>query len=282
MKIKNRLQGALCVAMLATAMPLLAQTSSLSFISEPGDAIGQGESRTFTDVQTARGNTQTQITVEVFDGDDWFVLVLSAEAGEVLRRGSYEDAERAIWTEPGTEPGLYFYGNNRTCESVEGRFEIEEIKFGAFGYVERLRANFEQRCDGATATLWGDIVVDNPPKPAEMKMRLGVVTIAPLDASGEASVHYRLRCEYPTGGSIFATVEQSQSDGAVVQGSFETKTGCTAGYLPISSDEGTPFQPGPATITMVARMEDPNYSEFETDAQVVRTVRRKIMLKPAL
>lgn len=278
----------LCAAALivaaASPAPALAQASSLSFISEPGDPIGQGQALTLTEVETAR-ISESHISVLASNADQWFYLILTAPEGETLKRGRYEDAT-VVASEPVAGPGLLFYGNNIACESIEGRFEIDEIRFAAFGYVERLRAHFEQRCDGSPATLWGDVIVDNPPMPDEMKLRVIVGSQAMLvDEFGttEARPYITVACEYLAGGRVIAMLEQSLGDAGVARGQIYDQAGCSPTaqriYLPMTSDELRSFRPGQATLTVEVRMEDPNYAEYETDAEVVRQLTRKIRLR---
>ena len=277
--------AALCVAAAATSVPAWGQASSLSFISEPGDPIGQGQALTLTDVETARTG-ESRILVEASNADQWYFLILAAAEGEILKRGKYENVVRADGSELLAQPGLSFSGNNVGCESVDGRFEIDEIRFAAFGYVERLRAHFEQRCDGSQATLWGDVIIDNPPMPSEMKVRLRMEPQAVIDTQlgfAEARTYITITCEHPTGGRIFATLEQSSGDAGIARGQMFDRSRCGPEsqrlVIPISSDDLPGFRPGQATLTVEVRMEDPNYSQFETDAEVIRRVTRKIQLR---
>lgn len=45
----------------------------------------------------------------------------------------------------------------------------------------------------------------------------------------------------------------------------------------MTSDELHSFRPGEATLTVDVRMEDPNYADYETDAQVVRQLTRLLL-----
>lgn len=283
----SRLSKLYAGAFVAAAMsaPAWGQSSSLTFISEPGDPIGMGQELTLTDVRTGRAG-ESQILLEASNAEQWFYLVLTAPAGETLKRGKYEDVVLPSVSRTLAQPGLNFYGNDGACESVEGRFEIDEIRFAAFGYVERLRAHFEQRCDGSTATLWGDVIVDNPPMPAEMKVKLRVEPQVPMDSQfgpTEAWPYIHLTCEYPTGGRVELTLEQSHGAERTITGRMFDRVLCGPTPLriqiPISSDSGSDFRAGKATLTVEARMEDPNYSEYETDAEVVRQVTRRVRLR---
>lgn len=186
-------------------------------------------------------------------------------------------------TPTATQPGLEFWGNNVRCQSLQGRFEIDEIRFGAFGYVERLRAHFEQRCDGSPAALWGDVIIDNPPLPAETKLRLRVEPQVTLNTRF-AQAYIVVTCEYRTVGTYHATLEQSLGDGATVRGSTHEKVDCGPGPRRIQVERlfgnpGARFAPGQAILTVEAWMDDPNYARWETDAWVIRQVSRRVRLR---
>lgn len=136
--------------------------STLVFVSEFGDPIGQGRTRSFNAVATAYAAGQS-VRVQLHDegsGDGAlasapYALVLQAPAGEALRPG--------VYTVDGTlaagEPRMHLRGGGRSCDRIEGRFEIQSIELAPDGSVEQLSARFEQRCNGAFATLWGEVFV---------------------------------------------------------------------------------------------------------------------------
>lgn len=249
--------------------------SSLMFVSEPGDPIGRGKTRSFKVVTTAR---ISESTVRVLVNDDrdapYYELTLQAPEGQRLRPGTYV----VDGTPAASEPRMHFGGDGRWCERVEGRFEIESIRFAAYGYVEHLRANFEQRCNGSTATLWGDVIVNNPEKPPAMRAKLRIERDAPI-VDNETRPVLVYACEYRTGGTIRATLRQMQPDGSVRSESFEER-GFPCGpqarrqYIPFSA-----FDPGTAQLTAEIEMDDPNYSTYEGEVTVVRRARRTVRIR---
>lgn len=270
--------------LLATAMSPAHAQSSLAFVSEPGDPIGQGATRTLANVDAGATDDYTMIHAEaISEGDaDIYTLTLRAPRGQQLRKGRYNDATARTSDRTEMRPGLSFTHNSASCTTVDGRFEITELKYGPFGYIERMRVNFEQRCNGSKATLYGDLVVRNPRKPPMMKYALTLAGKAVLDQTDadELRPTFTLRCQYRTGGRILATVTQRQGD-QVVTDTFEDKVGCgpaaTHFTLPMSART---FRPGRATFTVQAAIEDPNYSEYETDAAIPKSVSRTIFLGP--
>jgi hypothetical protein len=272
---------AACAAVFVAFSPIAAGEarapckSSLSFVSEPGDPIGRGKSRTYKAVRSAR---ITENTVRVIVNEDsetapYYELELQAAEGQKLRPGVYV----VDGTPSASEPRMHFGGNGRWCDRVEGRFEIESIRFAAYGYVEHLKANFEQRCNGKSATLWGDVMVNNPDKPPAMRAKLRIERDAPI-VNGETRPVLVYACEYPTGGTVRATLRQRQADGSVETESFEER-GFSCGpkaqrqYIPFSA-----FDPGKAELSAEIEMIDPNYYEDDGDPVVVRSAKRIVRI----
>jgi hypothetical protein len=144
-----RLQGTVKFA----AYPL-----SYRFVSEPGDYIGGGITKSYNNATSVFGLTGTAngLTYTVSgQRDDWTVN-LSPAAGETLRVGTYTDAQRYPFNEPG-HPGLSVSGNGRGCNTLTGRFTIREIEFDGSGAVTALFATYEQHCEGGTPALRGTI-----------------------------------------------------------------------------------------------------------------------------
>ena len=191
------LTGLLCLP----ASPVAAQPveASLSFVSDPGDYIGGGQSRLFT-IDTAsfsvRGNQDGRyvgVTVFPFAGGFWFVD-LAAPEGARLDPGSYEGAIRYPFQAP-DQPGLSVSGDGRGCNTLTGRFDVLEAKFGPGGYVERFHATFEQHCEGATGALRGEIFIVNPPPPPALAVELTVDSAGAVDQrTGKARVSGTLAC----------------------------------------------------------------------------------------
>ena len=76
------------LAALMGAVPAMAQTANLTFVSEPGDYVGQGESLAFSDGIDAYGSTDGRIvSVSVNSDGHWFSLNLAAPDGQALAPG---------------------------------------------------------------------------------------------------------------------------------------------------------------------------------------------------
>ena len=143
----------------------------LSYNSAPGDYIGAGQTQRYVladGIWSATADSQTgapnHVTVRVtnFPAGWWWAVDLAAPKGQPLKVGVYEAARR--WPfQPDTQPGLNFSGTGRGCNTLTGRFEITDLLFGPSNTVDRLRATFEQHCEGQSPALNGEVaIVANP------------------------------------------------------------------------------------------------------------------------
>jgi hypothetical protein len=143
-------------------------TTSLVLESEPGDYIGEGETRTFqrNEITVAR-NHENGVTVDVAGAEKWR-LEFSAPHEGPLRPGPYEDAERFPFDSP-AKPGLRISGDGRRCNVIAGRFDVLEIEVAPDGEVLRFAADFEQHCEGMEPALLGRILFNasGPPFPPQ-------------------------------------------------------------------------------------------------------------------
>lgn len=250
--------------------------SSLAFVSEPGEPIGRGKSRTYKAVSTARIDETTVRVIVNGDGEagPYYELELQAPKGQALRPGVYV----VDGTPSAKKPRMHFGGNGRWCDRVEGRFEIESIRFEAYGYVEHMEANFEQRCNGKRATLWGDVIVHAPDKPPAMRAKLRIERDAPI-VGNETRPVLVYACEYRTGGTVRATLRQRRADGSVDSESFEERgfscgPEATRQYIPFGR-----FDPGTAELTAEIEMDDPNYSTYQGEVTVVKRASRTVRIR---
>jgi hypothetical protein len=150
-----------------------AQSTFLTFSSQKGDYIGQGESHRYTladGVWSASylpnygGRPAITLGIRPKDGvyNWWWNLSLAAPLGRQLAVGTYETARR--WPfEPPDQPGLDFSGSGRGCNTSTGRFVITELALGPDNSVDSLHATFEQHCEGVSVALTGEVaIVANP------------------------------------------------------------------------------------------------------------------------
>ncbi|MCP3803221.1 hypothetical protein NLX83_28480 [Allokutzneria sp. A3M-2-11 16] len=125
--------------------------SSYEFVSEKGDYIGGGATRSYRapkDKVGLSGNAEgLTLRVDSADGKEWWHVDLAAPRGQRLHPGVYRDAERASFR-TGRAPGLDVGGTGRGCNQVWGEFAIDQIETDASGAVTVLEATFTQNCEG--------------------------------------------------------------------------------------------------------------------------------------
>ena len=145
--------------LLAVALRADAQTTALYFDSQPGDYVGQGQTRTWTDAELTFILTlspdRSQLTVTTaFDPtkDNWR-LVFAGPRGTALGSGIYEPALDAPFQPPHLS-GINVGGNGRGCDSV-GRFHVYELEVDSSAQVQRFAVDFEQHCNEKSAALFG-------------------------------------------------------------------------------------------------------------------------------
>lgn len=131
---------------------LRAQTTLLILDSQPGDYIGGGTKQTFTLADggfTARQNFDGGVSVSFIAPEyaHWWSLDFAAAGDAPLTPGLYDAATRFPFQDPG-EPGFDVGGDGRGCNTLTGRFEVVEVKFGPAETVLSFAANFEQHCEG--------------------------------------------------------------------------------------------------------------------------------------
>jgi hypothetical protein len=134
----------------------------LSYQSEPGDYIGQGQTETFhltgTQFQVTADPSGSQVQFAIPpSGGTWWRLTLQSPSG-ALSPGYYNNATRWPFQLAGV-PGLDFSGSGRGCNQSTGRFLVAAAAFSG-SQVERFHARFEQHCEGFSVALRGQIWID--------------------------------------------------------------------------------------------------------------------------
>jgi hypothetical protein len=131
---------------------------SYHFASDAGDYIGGGRTTTYTNSTSVFGlsGTTAGLSYSVSGQRDDWTVELAPPAGEQLHVGTYTNAQRAAFREPG-HPGLDVGGDGRGCNTLTGSFTIRELVADATGAVKALSATFEQHCEGGTPALHGTI-----------------------------------------------------------------------------------------------------------------------------
>jgi hypothetical protein len=150
---------AVLFAAVSWSAPVHAQVTSLTFISDPGDYIGQGQFLFFTPTDGTFGAQQNSgqgVSVSFNSLDHFWYLDFAAPNNQPLTVGSYTGAARFPF-QASNQPGLAIYGDGRGCNTDTGSFQVLEITYGANNDITAFDAHFEQHCEGATPALRGEI-----------------------------------------------------------------------------------------------------------------------------
>jgi uncharacterized repeat protein (TIGR01451 family) len=191
----NLVRALVCVALLALSSTAWAQSFTYHLVSEPGDWVGEGVTRTFTPANASlyfmRRNAENGVEFGVVDrATDWlWPVTFTAAHDAVLVPDNYEGAQRHPFNSP-AKPGLSATGEWRGCNEVDGRYVVREVVFGAANEVVRFAADFEQHCDGGPA-LWGyvrynselPVIVPTPNAAAGADIVMDEGQTVPLDGS---------------------------------------------------------------------------------------------------
>lgn len=154
----------LVLMLLAGSTHAFAGSTLLSMQSEPGDYIGGGREYFFVPSDgmfTAHRNTNNGVSIsfQTPTFSEWWYLDFAAPNGDLLAQSLYTNAFRYSF-EDLTQPGLAVYGDGRGCNMLTGSFQVLEVVYGGRDEIAAFRAIFEQRCEGATAALRGEIRFD--------------------------------------------------------------------------------------------------------------------------
>jgi len=144
-----------------TQRAALGSTTFLSFVSDPGDFVGQGwtllhETPTSTFTVTPFSSRILQVKVAASERALTWRLTLAAPEGQQLAPGTYLNATRYPF-QLATVPALDFSGNSNGCNVLTGPFTIVDLVYASDGGVEQLRVNFEQHCEARAPALRGTI-----------------------------------------------------------------------------------------------------------------------------
>jgi hypothetical protein len=243
--------------------------NSLTFVSEPGDWVGQGETHSFSEGVTAAASTDSgTINVAVNTPDHWFYLDLAAPATQQLVPGVYNGAVRYPFQEP-TQPGLSFFGDGRGCNTLTGTFTVTKAVYGPHGYIQEFEAGFEQHCEGLDPGLFGTVSISNPPPPPAMTFDLQLNSTGSVKRqTGVATVGGNVVCSATTTAQINGVVSQRVNRFAIASGNFYINVPCSTTPTNWSANVtpyGTPFGSGQAQVDLTGNAYDPNYGGFAND-----------------
>jgi hypothetical protein len=151
--------------------PPAPSSTQLSMVSDSGDYIGGGQTRTYTAANVrfvvAIRNGSSEVEVQLIPFGSPFTawtLTFAAPAGQALSTRTYTGATRYPF-QSAAAAGLSVYGEGRGCNTLTGFFVVHEFVPGPSGGFARFRVTFEQHCEGLSAALRGDLmIIGEPPQ----------------------------------------------------------------------------------------------------------------------
>lgn len=213
----------LCVFLLFTAMSLSA-TTRLGFVSQPGDWIGQGETRDFDEtnatlrVSASSDRSTVTVAVDTPYPAAWR-LIFDGPSGVPLTTGRYTDASRYPFNSA-TSNGLDFSAPGRGCNRLSGEFTIDAISYAADGSLIHLDASFIQVCELFMPALTGYVLIDKRPS-TPLTVSFSIEPEGAVYAWGQARIEGEVAC---TGGDTV------HLNGVIRQGAkhvpFSASSGC--------------------------------------------------------
>lgn len=125
--------------------------------SDPGDLIGAGLDYRYTQADARYFIVEGRRSVTVWlDGDEYWI-------GDFELPDSFSRVEVGVYNNLGKSPfhdpavgGMNWSGEGRQCDQLTGSFEVTSVTY-VDGFIDDIKMNFEQYCDGSSAALRGDI-----------------------------------------------------------------------------------------------------------------------------
>jgi hypothetical protein len=137
--------------------------------SSPGDYIGGGRTYTYTKANSVItvGTTANRANLSIRGDEDWDATFAEPSSNQQVTTGYWENLGRY----PFNVPGLSFTGEGRGCNTLLGRFIVDQISFTG-STLSTLTLRFEQKCEVSGQPLRGFLRYDaadptTPPPPGD-------------------------------------------------------------------------------------------------------------------
>jgi hypothetical protein len=123
--------------------------------SDAGDFIGAGRSYTYAGGALSVSATGGKLTVGVTANESWLGQFTAMSTLNELKPGYYGDLRRHPFHNP-LKGGLSWSGQGRGCNTLTGWFVVDRATYTG-GSLTAIELRFEQRCEGGTPALRGQI-----------------------------------------------------------------------------------------------------------------------------
>ena len=202
----------------------------LSFASDPGDVVGQGQTFTLTAADgslnvtgSPSGGAFAHFNTPGYS--TWWDLAFVPPSGAPFAPGIYEGA--AGWQfQASTRPSLSVSGNGRGCYGITGRFVVLEVQYGPANELQVLALDYEQHCGGAAPALFGSVRYNSllPVGP-----RVSVAPVIAYEGDGEPkSLAFTISLSTRAAGPV--SVDYATADGSAKAGTDYVATSGTATF----------------------------------------------------
>lgn len=141
---------------------LAAPTTFLHLTGPAGEYISQGQNLMYT---PSDGTFQIDHSADTHNGirvwfrtpsyDHWWYVEIGGPDGTSPQVGTYTDAQRFEFAQPG-HPRLAVFGDGRGCNEDHGSFTVKEVTYDSNGAVLTLWVIFTQYCDANANPLTGE------------------------------------------------------------------------------------------------------------------------------
>ena len=145
--------------------------------SQPGDFIGRGSNYLYvkSDAIIRVDSSDGRLNIYVNGDESWNASFQAMNTLNQLESGYYRDLQRYPFHNP-VKGGLSWSGEGRGCNTLEGWFVVDSVSYNG-NILESIGVRFEQRCEGASAALRGQIHWEA----SEVAVPPGPVTPAPTN-----------------------------------------------------------------------------------------------------
>jgi hypothetical protein len=153
------LGGGLGTTLGASATATTLGTATL--VGEAGNYVVGAQTLAFTSVPAPALRGPSIVTFILDSPGHGFQLWFAPAAGDTWHLGAYENAERADYRSAG-HPGIDLFGDGRGCNTVTGRFVVDQLKLDSTGLPVVFSAQFEFHCEGWAPAVTGSISYSSP------------------------------------------------------------------------------------------------------------------------
>jgi hypothetical protein len=207
--------------------------SFLYMNSQSGDYIGGGQEQLYTGADSAVNGSLQQgpdyFSANVIQGSyvHWWYVDIAAPRGVPLAVGSYIRATRAAFRSAGS-PGIDVSGDGRGCNTITGKFDVNELTFWPSGDLRVFQATFEQHCEGFTPALFGRIRVEAAQPAPPLQFGVALRGDGTITKTAVATVSGTVSCSRSVPVDLDGTLSQVVANRATITGNFSAHVDCVA------------------------------------------------------